>query len=49
MEETIEKERRLRQEVEKLVRKADGDKRVAMETIEEVTKAKTDAEQRLKK
>lgn len=49
LEDGLERERRGRQDVEKAKRKAEGELKIAQETIEELTRQKHDSENALKK
>ena len=49
MEETGEREKRAKQDLEKAKRKVEGELKVAMENIEEMMKQKHDIEQMLKR
>lgn len=49
MEETVERDKRARQDLEKAKRKVEGELKVAMENVDEIMKQKHDIEQNLKK
>lgn len=49
MEEAADREKRVKQDLEKAKRKVEGDLKVANENIEEITKQKHDVENMLKK
>lgn len=49
LEESVERDKRARQDLEKAKRKVEGELKVAQENIDEITKQKHDIEQNLKR